>query len=106
MNVTTQAALQQAPLRRPAFVNRIDDITKMFDDDLGCDTYRVALGNDDGDSMSIVVTAPELRVFEKFRAALGTRDVRFADRGNYSGQRGQGWWEADLFNWLGGELPQ
>ena len=96
---------QAAPLRLPAYVDRIDDITKLFDDDLDSDIYRVALSNDSGGSMSLCVDGDELRIFEKFRDALLSRGVRFADRSNYAGERGQGWWEAGLFNLLGGELP-
>ncbi len=92
---------QASTVRRPAFVDRIDDISALFGDD-----YRVALANSDGESMSICIPGDELRSFQKFHDALRERGVRFADKGNYSGQRGQGWWEADLYNLLGGELPR
>lgn len=84
---------QTLPVKRPAFVDRIDDISALFGDD-----YRVALANCDGGSMSIVVGGDELRSFRKFHDALRERGVNFADRGQYTGRRGSDWWQSDVFN--------
>ena len=97
---------QPTPIRRPAFVDRIDDITRLYDDGLTYDIYRVALSNDSGESMSLCLPGDELRTFEKFHAALRERGVRFADRGFFTSRRGQDHWETDLFNLLNGEMPQ
>ena len=108
-HITVTTLLKQAtPLRRPAFVDTIDDVSKLFfDEDLGHDIYRVALGNCDGGSMSLCLPGDELRVFEAFYAALRSRGVRFADRGFFTGRRGQDHWETHLDELLnGGELPR
>ena len=98
MSITTKT--------RPMTVDRIDNIAKLLDDDLGHDIYRIALANNAGESMSVCLPGDELRVFQKFCAALRNRGVRFADRGRYTGRRGQDWWETDLDELLNGEpLP-
>ena len=84
---------QASTVKRPAFVDRIDDISALFGDD-----YRIALANCDGESMSICLPGDELRSFQKFHDALGERDVRFSDHGRYGGKRGEDWWQSDVFN--------